>query len=127
MADQNETPKVGDGATFTIYSDRHACTVIEVRRNGREVVLQRDKVTLLNGLNSGEADALESTPGGFAHHVSGKQRYSYEPNPNGETYKVSRRTLKNGNVVWKQVGHPTKSPGCSASFSGRHEHYDYNF
>lgn len=129
MANQTQThePKVGDGATYTTYSDSKACTIIEVRRNGRELVLQRDKATLLNGVNSGEPDALKCYPGGFAAHFEGTQRYAYERDPNGQTFRVSKRTLKNGNVVWKLVGHPTKSPGCSATLSGRHEHYDYNF
>lgn len=123
----DETPEVGQGATFCLWTDCHACTVIEVRRNGKEAVLQRDKATLLNGFNSDEPDALTFTPGGFAGHTSGTQRYSYERDPNGQIIRVSRRTLKNGEVIWKQVGQPTKSPGATATFNGRHEHHDYNF
>jgi len=127
MSQNTETVAVGTGATFTVWTDAYACTVVEVRRNGREVVLRRDKATLLNGFNSGEADALEFTPGGFCGHVEGCQRYAYEPNPEGELFVVTRRTKKNKSVVWKQKGLPTKQPGGYASFGRRSEHYDYNF
>ena len=128
---ENKSPQVGDGATFRLWTDCKACTVVEVRKNGRELVLQRDKATLLNGFNSGEQDALTFTPGGFAGHTSGNQRYSYEPNPNGEIFRVSRRTCKDssGNVFfeWVLVGQSTKTPGGRATIGSRHEHYDYNF
>ena len=131
MNDSYETPKVGQGATFCTYTDCKACTVIKVSRSGKQVTLQRDKATLLNGPTSGEPDALVQIPGGFAAHTSGTQRYSYEPDPDGKIIKVSKRTYKNGHgetiVVWKEVGHRTNSPGCTATFNGRHEYYDYNF
>jgi len=124
---ENHEPRVGDGATYTVWSDSFACTVIEVRRNGREAVLQRDKAVLLNGMNSGEPDALVAHPGGFCAHVTGTQRYKYEKDPEGEIFRVSKRTLKSGRIVWKLVGKPTKSPGGFATFSGRSAHHDYNF
>jgi len=124
--DQMKTPQIGQGATFHLGSDSYACTIIDVRRNGKEVVIQRDKATLLNGFTSGEPDALVSHPGGLAHHVTGVQRYSYEHDPNGRIWHVSRRVL-NDQVIWKEVGYPTKSPSAIATFNGRHEYYDYNF
>jgi hypothetical protein len=131
MTTAADTPFVGQGATYTLYTDSYACTVVSVSKSGKSAVLQRDKATLLNGANSGEADALVFSPGGFAAHVSGVQRYSYETDPEGETFKVSRRAVKvRGKVVgyvWKRCGHATKSPGCSVSFGHRSEHYDYNF
>lgn len=111
----NKEPQVGDGATFTIATDSHACTIIEVNRNGREVVLQQDRAIRTD--NNGMSDC---------------QDYRFERNPNGALYRVSKRTLKNGKgeiirVVWKQVGHPTRSPGCYASLGGRHEYHDFSF
>lgn len=117
------TPKLGDGATYRVYSDRHACTVVAVSKNGKQVTLQRDTATLLNGFKSGESDALVSHPGGFAHHVEGIQRYKYECNPTGQTHKLSLR--KNGR--WKLAGDSMRSPGCEATFNGRHHFYDFNF
>ena len=121
------TPEVGNAATFTTYTDSHACTIIEVRRNGRELVLREDKWSLLNGADSGAPDALEFSPGGFCGHTSGEQRYRYEPNPNGRTYRVTRRVRRDGSITWKRVGHPTKSPGCVARLGVRERHYDFNF
>lgn len=121
-----KTPKVGDGATYRVWTDCKACTIIEVRRNGRELVLQRDKAVLLNGFNSGEGDALKFSPGGFAGHTSGQQRYRYERDPNGEIIRVSRRNTAHG-IQWVQVGQPTRSPGGRAMLGVRKEFYDYNF
>ncbi len=126
-------PKVGDGATYTLYTDRYACTVIAVSKSGKKVTLQRDHATLLNACNSGEPDALEFSPGGFCGHTSGTQRFSYAPNPNGEKFVVSFRGYTDATYnyqprpIWKLVGHATRSPGCSARFGERAEHYDFNF
>lgn len=112
---------VGQAATFTLWTDSYACTVIEVRKSGRELVLQRDKATLVN---QGE---LVFEPGGFVGHVSGVQKYQYERNTDGERIVVSLRTKKDGSKVWKKVGQKTSSPGGVARLGVRNEHYDYNF
>lgn len=116
------TFEVGDGATLCLYTDRYACTVVAVSPNGKTITLRRDKATLLNGFESGEPDALVFSPGGFMGHTSGVQRYSYEPNPDGQEFKASLR--KNGQ--WVRCGHATTSPGNRVT-AGRHERYDYNF
>lgn len=122
-----ENPKVGDAATFTVFTDSHACTVISVSRSGKSAVLRTDKATLLNGVESGEPDAMTFSPGGFAGHWHGRQRYAYEPDPNGRLFRVSKRTLKNGKPVWKQTGHRTQSPGCYVTFGVRAHHHDFNY
>lgn len=73
-------PKVGDGATICMWSDRHACTIIKVTRC--TVTVQEDK-------------AIRTDTNG----MSESQTYSYEPDPNGATY-VFRKT-KSG---WKSKG-----------------------
>ena len=123
----NGIPVVGGPATYTLATDSHACTVVAIDRKGTRVTLRADKATLLNGANSGEPDALQFAPGGFFGHTSGTQRYAYEPDPNGETYVVTRRVRRSGKVVWKSVGHDTNSPGLNAHFRYRCEHYDFNF
>lgn len=125
--DARLVPVVGEGATFTLWSDSYACTVVSVSKSGLKAVLQRDKATLLNGMRSDAPDKLQFSPGGFCGHVSGEQRYSYERNPDGQLITVTRRTLRDGSFVWKQVGHATRSPGACAYFGRRDEHYDYNF
>lgn len=106
--------QVGMGATVCLYTDAYACTII--KRTDKTLTLQRDTATLLNKVNSGEADALKFSPGGFVGHTSGKQRYSYETNPKGETY-VAHWSEKKGRFV-TNIGRV--SPG-------RNEHYDFNF
>lgn len=119
---------VGDGATYHLWTDAHAGTVVE--KTDTKLVLRRDKATLLNGPNSGEEDALVVHPGGFAAHVSGKSRYSYEPDPNGVTYTFTRRVKTFGNgktrVIWKLKGSKTTDARNDVS-AGRKENYDFNF
>lgn len=113
--------KVGEGATINHWTDRSACTVIEVSKSGKRIKIQRDKATLLNGMNSDAEDKLTCEVGGFAGHVSGRQRYDYERDENGSISEVSLR--KNGKWILKGSNAKT---GTSIS-EGRREHYDYNF
>jgi len=120
----NAEYNVGDGVTHTLWTDRKAATVVRV--TPKSVTVRYDKAVLLNGAESGEEDALTVHVGGFAAHVEGEQRYSYEPDPEGRTFKFTRRVRKNGKVVYKVAGHGTNSPG-NELVPGRHAHYDYNY
>lgn len=110
-------PVVGEGATLIGYSDRQAYTVIAVHGSTR-VTLQRDKVTLLNPVGSGEPDALRFSPGGFVGHTSGVQRYSYEQDPDGVIEKATLR--KDGS--WRLA-----RENARVLIGQRSEHYDFNF
>jgi hypothetical protein len=99
------SPVVGMGATILMYSDRHAATVIAVEKNGREVVVQRDKATRTD-----------------SHGMSDSQSYTYERDPAGETARYSLR--RNGR--WVRVGDPAKN-GQGLALGTRDEHYDYSF
>ncbi len=114
-------PVVGAGVSICGYSDVYACSIVEVSKSGKSIKVVRDKSVLLNGVGSGEPDALKFSPGGFCGHMSGIQRYSYEPNPEG--YPESFSLRKNGR--WVRKGESAK--GGSKLIAGRHEHYDYNF
>lgn len=107
------TFNVGDGATAIGWSDCRAGTIIEA--SAKRVVWQRDKVKLLN------RDELKWTPGGFAGHCEGVQRYSYEADPCGRIVVYTLR--KNGR--WIPKGAPLRS--TAQIVPGRTEHYDYNF
>jgi hypothetical protein len=111
----NGTWTVGQGVTVHRYSDAEVCTVVRVTL--ATVTLQRDKATLLNGPKSGADDALVVTPGGFAAHTSGVQRYSYEPDSDG----VTTVAHLNQHGEW----HTNGTNGRVTA--GRREHYDYNF
>ena len=67
-------PEVGMGVSLCGWSDVHAYTVVGVSASGKSFEIQRDKATLLNGVNSGEPDALRFQAGGFCGHTSGRQR-----------------------------------------------------
>jgi hypothetical protein len=119
-----EMPRLvpGDGITFCGWSDTHPLTVVKVTKSGL-VTARRDKSTLLNGCNSGAPDALTFTPGGFAGHTSGTQRWRIERDPDGTIEKCSWRK-RAGRYVQKGMKPGTR--GSSVRF-GRGRHYDFNF
>lgn len=121
------TPVKNMAATVKIWTDSYACTVESVSASGKTITLRRDKAVLLNGVNSDAADKLQCSPGGFAAHVSGTQRYSYEPNPNGELFKATLRTRRDGSTCWKQVGVGTYQQGGNVYLGIRNENRDINF
>lgn len=122
MATQTEQVtkfEVGDGATVRGWSDQRAGTIVEAAE--KRVVWQRDKATLLNGVDSGADDALQFAAGGFSGHTSGVQRYEYERDTDGITRVFTLR--KNGK--WVQQGADYKTGATLVA--GRSEHYDFNF
>jgi hypothetical protein len=119
------TVNVGDGAAIYGFSDIYAATVIAVSANGKTVTLQRDEAILLNGTQSGAADALTFSPGGFLGHTSGEQRYEFKADPKGATDRFSLRSV-NGRAVWVRVGESARG-GQRATIGRRYHHYDFNF
>ena len=114
--------ELGGGASHKLYTDIEPCTVIEISNGGREVTVQYDKATLLNGADSGESDAITCTPGGFSGHMSGDQRWEIEPDKKG--FISLFRLRKNGR--WLNKGQDMNSPGGDLR-PGRHKFYDFNF
>jgi hypothetical protein len=130
----NLTYKIGDGVTWTGYSDRYAGTVVKVTRTQVHVV--EDDATLLNGATSNESDALQVFPGGFVAHVEGRQRYEYSPRLNGGKLKFTLRNKKKRRYdadtqQWNDIveqEYQMAGATTSAFLShGRRKHHDYNF
>ncbi len=93
------TPEVGMGATIILYSDRSACTIIEVAP--RRIVLQRDKTEEVGEQYS--------------------NIWKTTPDPKGAKDVFTLR--KNGRwVKEKQSMH-----GTSALIGHRDHHFDYEF
>lgn len=90
---------VGMGVTMTLFSDRHAGTVIKV--TPYMVTVQRDKATRVD--NKG---------------ISESQSYVYERNPNGEI--VEFRKQKNGT-------YRNNKQGMGLVLGRRDEYYDFSF
>ena len=113
-----ETAAVGTGVTKNMYSDRQAFTIIEVLRNGKQIVIQRDIATRTN------KDKDEFAPGGFVGHISNPegQKWAYEQDENGGTLKANWSAKYNRFYI----GGAQNGRGTSVTM-GRHEHYDYNF
>lgn len=83
-------PEVGMGATCHIGTDRYPLTVIEVHRDGKELVLQADSYTRTD--NSG---------------MSESQVYAFEENPNAPwvtvTLRKNLRYVPKGEEMWNTV------------------------
>ncbi len=112
----------GDGVTWGQGSDCAAGTVVRV--TAKTVFVVEDEAKLLNKAGSGEADALNFSPGGFVGHTSGTQRYEYSPGSGPEIKFTFRGTGR-----FKQAGASTRgSLRAWGNLShGRRKHYDYNF
>jgi len=111
--------KVNDGVTEVGYSQRYAYSVIEVRRNGKELVVQRDNAILDPKFKP------QVEKGGFLGHVTNQneQSYSYEKNTEGTIKVITLR--KSGK--WLPKGSADTSRSKSWRIGERSEFYDYNF
>lgn len=92
-------PLVGMGATISHWSDRTACTVIEV--SGKRITLQEDLDTRTD--NNG---------------MSESQSYSYAPDPNG---RIFHATLRKDGVY--RISKSTEI----VTLGVRRKYHDYSF
>lgn len=93
-------PTVGMGCTITMYSDRRAATVIEIKSPYR-IVIQCDNAKRID--NNGMSDS---------------QDYAYTPNPLGKKAVFTKR--RDGR--WKEL---KGSDGLR--LGSRDEYYDFSF
>lgn len=103
-------PVVGMGATMLCWTDRHACTIVDV--TGDRIKVQEDKATRTD--NNG---------------MSESQTYTYESDPKGAVHTF--RKAKNG--MWQQVrlnersGRYVKTEGQGLRIGERDEYRDFSF
>lgn len=107
---KSEEIKVGMGATIFMYSDRVACTIIEVSKSGKSAVIQRDKAKAIGGAYSNEWE-LSRDENGMKYEIYCRNKV-YK-NSNGETVKIP---------VWK-----VKDSKEKVIIGKRMEYYDYEF
>lgn len=105
----NEQIKVGEGATIKWYSDRTACTIIEVGKN--YIKVQQDKATRID--NNGMSDA---------------QEYVYERDNKAPiyTFKKCRKSKYDENDLYTDNG-KRNDYGSKLIIGIRREYYDYTF
>lgn len=106
---KSEEIKVGMGATIYMYSDRCACTVIEVISKCKAVI-QRDKRKCVGGAYSNEWE-LSRDEKGMKYEIYCRNKVC--KNSNGETVKIP---------VWRVKGSKEK-----VVIGKRDEYYDYEF
>lgn len=101
------TPKVGEGATEVMWTDRKAYTVVEVSEDGKRVVIQRDK-------------AIKQFQG-----MTDSQHYTYEQDEAGIKMELF---FKWGHWRQYQPNHVEgKYPRVNMQFGIRDEFYDFSF
>ena len=117
MIRKNHDPKVGDLATYTLYTDTVGCDVIKV--TGSRVWLRERKAILVK---PGKCE-----PGGFAAHWYIQPEYETVENKDGRVVMASKRKAYDGGFFWKLTGYNTRSPGGNVYFGEARTHVDYNF
>jgi hypothetical protein len=94
-----EQPVIGMGATVTMYSDRHAGTIVKI--TSKTIHVQEDKATRTD-----------------TNGMSESQEYTYEPNTKGKVHKF--RYSK----VYRKWTNKTRD---GLLIDIRCEYYDYSF
>ena len=121
--------KVGDAVNWSAGTDVVTGVVSSTTPSG--VTVTEYHGTLLNGPDSGEADALTFVAGGFVGHMSGKQRYDFTPTNRTSKFTHRSATYANGNTVTSMKLSGTSSKGSMRSWGvlrhGMQKHYDFNF
>jgi hypothetical protein len=100
-----QLPSVGDGCTILCWSDRVACTVVELLPDG--FVIQRDRATRLD-------------PNG----MSESQTYHYESDADGVKHTIRR--VRSGRLKG-QFRVDGLSDGNGVKLYDRDEYYDFSF
>lgn len=116
---------MGDGISWSGYSDVYAGTII--KKTATTIIVREDLAELING------EDLRFISGGFAAHCENQrdQEYTYNPNPNGRTVKLTLRQFvshHNGETIyrWKVAGTKTRDSSGNV-YPGRRKFHDYNF
>lgn len=97
-------PTVGQKCAYRIWTDVEPCTVVEVSKSGKKVVVQMDKAAK----NKAEWPA---------------QDWEIERDENGSLATFTLR--KNG--VWKRKGVKMREAGATLSFNGWRKYSDPSF
>jgi len=103
-------PQVGDGATELMWSDRHACTIVEV-------------INYSSGAKKGQVKAVVVTKD-TAKRVDGNgmsdsQSYEYETNLEG--FRVTFTVRKDGRFIHQGSSYGTLAIGY------RNHYFDFSF
>ena len=107
-------PFVGMGVTMTSYSDRHAGTIIEVKKVGKGVLIT---------VQADDSKRIDN------NGISESQEYQFTPNPQGAIYYYKQ---KEPNTRWTHVYKNPETGRYKQSTGGlylgeRDEYYDFSF
>jgi hypothetical protein len=106
--------EVGDQVYISFWTDKNPGTVVEVKNNGREIVVQRDEYKYDE--SKGEAGK------GMGH-----QNWICVRDTNGHKDTFTWRTSKGRNVGYVKKGEPLSRPFRSQVGLGWSVYYDWSF
>ena len=106
----HETFKVGDKVSTCYWTDRNPGTIVEVRRNGREIVVQEDEA-----IAEGEDLPI------------GHQSWKIERNENGPKRVYTWRTSKGKSIGYIPKGSNVTYPYRNQVSMGWSYYYDWSF
>ncbi len=119
-----ENFEMDQGVHWSAGTDTVPGTVTRVSPSGKSVYVREDRAKLLNGVESGESDALNFQPGGFVGHTSGTQRHEFAPG-DGPEIRFSLRA--DGRFQMSGASSRGSMRSWGVLTAGRARHYDYNF
>jgi len=99
------TPEIGMGCTMLGWTDRHAATIVEVKRDGKLIGIKQDIATRTDDNGMSDSQSYEFTP----NPEAGVQWYSFRPKVN----------------AFVRVGDSVR--GARLLVGHREEYYDYSF
>jgi len=98
-------PESGMGATVVMWTDRYACTIIDIDKDEKTITIQFDKATRTD-----------------KNGMSESQSYSYKQDPNGQTIIFTKRKGDR----WVKKGQSLHD-GVRLAIGARNHYYDYSF
>jgi hypothetical protein len=103
-------PVLGGPCTILSWTDRHAATVIEVKKNFVRVQHDHARRTDSNGMSE-------------------SQEYEYSRNPNGQVDCFRRVTRGKNKGVWVECDQTGRAGPSTrnATFGARRKYYDFSF
>lgn len=108
-------PRVGDVATFTVWTDAHVVDIVAVSKSGKTVTTRERKAIMVK--------KPTMVPGGFSAVCTERAEYRTEPNPNGCVRKATRR--QDGR--YRFAGHKANDHRGTLRLGVDAYHYDHNF
>lgn len=85
------TPKIGDGATISYWTDRRPATVIDVSQSGKTAKIQLDKATQVKIQGERQTYTYEADPAGPIYSIYLSKSGSWKVRGGGNYIEIGKR------------------------------------